>query len=181
MLITYPLTLASAHSQSLASKSSPYPANSQDLDYRIIDWLRVSDLDHDNYCEYIRQHIPALSDSVVSCCDPNCRKHYMFDTDCSQLLNCLAVGTSRCLPKFRSNHSIVPGWNLQARSFWHTANFWYKLWCDCSSPTSGVLFQIKKRTKRRYKYEVRRLKRQKEHLKYERIGKALSQSRNRDF
>ena len=40
-----------------------------------------------------------------------------------------------------------------------------------------MLFQIKKNAKKRYKYEVRRLKRQQDQL----MGKALSQSRTRDF
>ena len=44
-----------------------------------------------------------------------------------------------------------------------------------------MLFQIKKNTKKRYKYEVRRLKRQQDHIRNELMGKALSQSRSRDF
>ena len=38
-------------------------------------------------------------------------------------------------------------------------NFWYRLWEDAGHPSSGVLFQIKKNTKTRYKYEIRHLKR----------------------
>ena len=41
--------------------------------------------------------------------------------------------------------------------------------------------KIKRRTKSRYKYEVRRLKRQREHIIREKIGLALSQSRHKDF
>ena len=174
MRITHPLRLVSSQSQ--------YPVNSQVPDTRRVDWSRVSDHDCDNYCDYIRQHIPVLSDTVITCCDPKCKKHFSdLDTACRQLLDCLDTGAQKCFPKFRSYHSTVPGWNLQARSFRCSANFWHKLWCDCGCPTSGILFQIKKKTKRRYKYEVCRLKRQKEHLKCERIGEALSQSRNRDF
>ena len=47
--------------------------------------------------------------------------------------------------------------------------------------TSGVLFQIKKKTKKRYKYEVRRLRWQRERIIRERLGIALSQSSHRDF
>ena len=44
-----------------------------------------------------------------------------------------------------------------------------------------VLFQIKKNAKKRFKYEVRRLRRQQDHIKREQLGAALSQSRQRDF
>ena len=46
------------------------------------------------------------------------------------------------------------------------------------SPTTGVLFQIKKSSKLRYKYEVRRLKRQKEHI---RRKKALTRCNMSEF
>ena len=47
--------------------------------------------------------------------------------------------------------------------------------------SSGVLFQIKKKTKKRYKYEVRRLRWQHERIIRDRLGIALSQSSHRDF
>ena len=40
-----------------------------------------------------------------------------------------------------------------------TTNFWHKVWLEAGSPSSGVLFHIKRRAKSRYKYAVRRLKR----------------------
>ena len=58
------------------------------------------------------------------------------------------------------------------------------MWLDCGHPTSGVLFQIKKnakKKKKRYKYEVCRLKRQRDHVARDKLGSALSESRLRDF
>ena len=55
------------------------------------------------------------------------------------------------------------------------------MWCDSGCPSSGVLFQIKKNSKKRFKYEVRRLRRQQEHIRREQLGSALSQSRSNDF
>ena len=117
------------------------PAGSHSINSCKVDWLRVTDIDRDNCCGYIHEHIPVLSDSVVSCCDPSCSKHCSdLDLACTQLLDCLAVGASRCLPKSRSKRSAVPEWNIQACSLRQSANFWHKIWCDCGCPTSGVLF-----------------------------------------
>ena len=52
------------------------------------------------------------------------------------------------------------GWNdTSCNRHKQTANFWHKIWEDAGHPSSGVLFQIKRHTKTRYKNEVRHLKR----------------------
>ena len=57
----------------------------------------------------------------------------------------------------------------------------HKLWSECGCPSSGVMFELKKNSKYRYKYEVRMLKRQQQYIKSEMMGRALAQSRSRDF
>ena len=85
------------------------------------------------------------------------------------------------LPKLRVSSSGVPGWNYSARHLKDKANFWYNVWNSAGSPSSGVLFQIKKSSKSRYKYEVRRLKRQEFHIRRKRLASALALSHTRDF
>ena len=107
----------------------------------------------------------------------------MLDDICSQLFQCISNAADLCFPKVtsRARRQRIPGWNGAARSLRETASFWHRLWSQCGHPTSGVLFQIKKRSKKRYKYEIRRLKRQREHIIRDKIGVALSQSHQRDF
>ena len=64
---------------------------------------------------------------------------------------------------------------------WKSATFWHKVWCDSCCPSSEVLFQIKKNSKKQFKYEVHRLRRQQEHIRREQLGSALSQSRSNHF
>ena len=40
-----------------------------------VDWQKVSEADSDNYCKYVRDHMPLLATTVVSCCDPYCKEH----------------------------------------------------------------------------------------------------------
>ena len=47
--------------------------------------------------------------------------------------------------------------------------------------THGVLFQLKKASKRRYKYQVRRLKRQQAHIRRRRMATALASPKSRNF
>ena len=75
----------------------------------------------------------------------------------------------------------IPGWKDAAKNLRPSAAFGHKVWLDCGHPTSAVLFQIKKNTKKRYKYEVRRLKRRRDHIAREKLESALSESCLRDF
>jgi hypothetical protein len=81
----------------------------------------------------------------------------------------------------KSVHLSLAGMTLLVLSVAKSAKFWHQIWLDCGYPSAGVLFQIKKNAKKRYKYEVRRLRRQQEHIRSKLMGKALSQSRTRDF
>ena len=107
----------------------------------------------------------------------------VLDDICSQLFQCISNAADLCFPKVtsRTRRQRIPGWNGAAHSLRETASFWHRLWSQCGHPTSGVLFQIKKRSKKRYKYEIRRLKRRREHIIREKISVTLSQSHQRDY
>ena len=68
----------------------------------------------------------------------------------------------------------MPGWNDAAKGLKDKANFWYRVWLEAGSPSAGVLAVIKKKSKSRYKYEVRRLKRRREHIARENFATAFS-------
>ena len=63
------------------------------------------------------------------------------------------------LDMFTAHPRRLMGWKDSACFFKTTANLWFKIWEEMGCPTSGVLFQIKKKTKTRYKYEVCHLQR----------------------
>ena len=133
-----------------------------------VKWDKVTEDDSINYCEYVRNHLPDISEELVSCCNPNCSTHTTdLNAVCLQLLSCLEEGAIQCLPMIQSRRPAVPGWNIHARSLQKTAKFWHKLWSECGCPSSGIMFQLKKNSKSRYKYEVRRLKRQQQYIKSE--------------
>ena len=46
----------------------------------------------------------------------------------------------------------VAGWNDGTQTLKADANFWYRVWSEPGCPCLGVLFEIKKKTKRRFKY-----------------------------
>ena len=61
-----------------------------------------------------------------------------------------------------------------------SANFWHRIWSDSGCPSSGVLFQIKKNAKSRYKYEVRRLKRSQRTLLRTKIASSFAKKKKQN-
>ena len=53
--------------------------------------------------------------------------------------------------------------------------------CEAGCPSAGVLAEIKKHTKSRYKYAIRRVKRRRETIIREKIGASLSTNNSGDF
>ena len=100
-----------------------------------------------------------------------------------QLFNCIESSADLCLPTqgHRLRHGPLSGWNRSAHTLKQSAQFWHKVWSDCGCPTSGVLLQIKKNSKRRFKYEVRRLRRRQNHIQRENLATALSHRSPQEF
>ena len=102
--------------------------------------------------------IGAFPSDILNCVSANCKHHQeALESYAQDLVSSLLDCTSNCFPTFTSTRRLM-GWKYSACFFKKTANLWYEIWEEAGCPTSGVLFQIKKNTKTRYKYEVRRLK-----------------------
>ena len=90
-----------------------------------------------------------------------------------------------CLPKYsrRRRRPPLSGWNNSTNTLKQEAHFWHRVWTECGCPTSGVLFQIKKHSKRRFKYEVRRQthKRRQNYIHRENLAASLSSSSTQEF
>ena len=69
------------------------------------------------------------------------------------------------------------GWNNSARNLRKASNLWQKVWAEAGYPCSGVLTI---QAKRRYKYEVRRLKQRQQFLFQDRLALFASKKKT-DF
>ena len=146
-----------------------------------IAWHAASADQVSHYCNLVSTHLPSLPDSVRDCCDPQCTQHYQaLDDFCEQLNQCIHDSAMSSLPKVRQS-SGIPGWNNNARQFKAKANFWHEIWRQSGSPCTGVLHQIKRLARSRYKYEVRRLKRRELFIRREKMAAAIASSDSRSF
>ena len=133
------------------------------------------------YCSVLSSLLPPFPDSVRDCYDPSCTKHHAFlDGFCEQLSHCLYDSALASFPNVQT-FSSVPGWNNSARLLKEKANFWHAVWRKAGYPSAGVLHQLKRTAKSRYKYEVRRLRRRRQHIRREKMAAALASSNSHNF
>ena len=148
-----------------------------------INWSKITEDDRRNFRHLLQHNLPSFSSSAHSCIDPQCSTHKdIIDHFCNQLLVAIDLAAHACFPKILPRKARrVPGWNDKAKSLRQKAILWDRIWKECGCLSSGVLSTIKKNTKSRYKYEVRRLKRQADHIKSEKLAGAWCNSRTNDF
>ena len=144
----------------------------------------------ENICQYqseVLQSLDELSsclvDEVVFCCNPSCTVHRQLLEEVSdQLVKCLQqAAKSPIPPRGPGRRRKVAGWSEFVKPELAASQWWYKLWREAGSPSAGVLFQLKKRAHRRYKYAVRRVRRRAEHIKCDRLAEAMLNDPNRGF
>ena len=151
-------------------------------DTNVIDWNKVEAIHIDAYQNLVKSSLPHMSSDLLSCSSPGCQHHQlMIDTACEKLFSCLHSAAQDGLPKRSKRYKVIPGWNDSVRILRSKAIFWNRMWTECGCPSNGVLSQIRKRTKTRYKYAVRSAKRRKDHTVSRKISSALSNRNNRLF
>ena len=161
-----------------------HPNHSHAQSSSSVNWFKVNPQHISSYCNHLSSSIPEFSNDILHCCDPDCTIHHVdLDSYCVQRFNCIESSAVLCLPT--QGHCLryapLPSWNRSALTLKQSAQFWHKVWSDCGCPTSGVLVQIKKNSKRRFKYEVRRLRRHRNHIQCENLATVISYSNSQEF
>ena len=172
----------SPYNSSVSSHCHPNHSHAQSSPS--VNWFKVNQHHISSYCNHLSSSIPEFPNDILNCCDPDCTVHHVdLDSYCVQLINCIESSAVLCLPT--QGHCLryapLSGWNRSAHTLKQSAQFWHKVWSDCGCPTSGVLFQIKKNSKRRFKYEVRRLCRRRNYIQRENLATAISYSNPQEF
>ena len=101
-----------------------------------------------------------------------CSCHHWY---AQHLLSVLLSSAYACIPlSLKSSHHKLVGWPKRCSDLKRTSIFRYKVWCEAGCPPSGVLCQIRKKAKSRYKYETRRLKQKQQSIIRQKLASFLS-------
>ena len=148
-----------------------------------IDWSKATSTHIQYYCDRLSSWVDTLPSDIINCVAADCTQHQtMLDIYAQSLISSMLQSASECFPTLTSKpRRRLAGWNDSASLLKESTNFWYKVWKEAGCPKSGVLFQIKKCTKTRYKYEIRRLKRRQTVLVQKKLAALFAKKTKRDF
>ena len=92
-----------------------------------------------------------------------CTDHSIAINDsCNLLIECCLNASTITIPQTTSGITKeIPGWNDLAKQEREQSLFWHWIWCECSKPYTGHIYNIMKKTRHTYHYAVCRLKRNK--------------------
>lgn len=90
------------------------------------------------------------------------------------------LDASRVIPVSKpSKH--VPGWNEHVAQHKHTAQFWHFIWKQCGSPRNGEVASIMRKTKAKYHYAIRFVKKQDDIMRKNAMAQSISENNSRDL
>ena len=143
---------------------------------------KVTSSDMERYRQSILGSLPSISCKLLGCCTATCNSlNTDMDTVCDQFLSSLSTSADLYLPKRSNRRKVVPGWNDSVKPFKEAAVFWNVLWVQADCLSSGILFDLRKRTKNENKYAVRRVKCQRNHIIRRKTAPALQRKNKTSF
>ena len=149
-----------------------------------IAWHKVCDDDLYEYQEKQQQFIGSMINYDVSrCVDVTCEHidhRNQLDLWCRDLIKCCLL-SDFVLPRVKAKKCKRPNWNADVKPYREDCVFWHKLWINAGCPKNGVLYDVKKYTKRQYMYANRRNKRREDILRKERMAECIASNADRDF
>ena len=120
----------------------------------------------------------AFPPGILNCSSPTCSHHHeALDSYSQHLVSTVLECASQCIPMHKSTPGAVrnlTGWNHGADKLKEATRFWHKVWEEAGCPSSGVLFNVKKHSKARFKYAVHRLKRRQHILLREKLARSFA-------
>ena len=146
-------------------------------------WSRATDKDIENYKCMLdfklgNVYVPI---EALYCNDNFCTKH----DECLQTYHDgiidACISASRCISNKKSNIKCIPGWTEYVSPHRETAMFWHRLWCDNGRPRSGLISDIRRKTRAQYHNVLKNAKRNDMKVRSFMMAQNFLDSDRRDF
>ena len=164
-----------------------YGTGSTSENKRAIHWDSLRPCDINNYTDYTELELNKIKvPQGIKCNDPNCRNHSHRE-EIDELYDSIVIALKKCSDalvstgKRRAKDVIVPGWNEQVKELHVEARHAYLTWRDVGKPRQGDIFTTMKLSRSKFKYALRKCKRDKETVIADIIAEKLCQKDSRDF
>lgn len=118
---------------------------------------------------------------ALDCRNFLCKEHtdslnIMFDSVCNA-----CIESSVHLIKRKRRRVPIAGWSEHVQGFKDSALLWHRIWKDNDRPAYGLLFDLRKSTRKKYHAALKRVKADEEHIQSSKMANDLLSNNHRDL
>ena len=152
-------------------------------------WYKADQNDKDKFTSDLHQRLSSLNPpNSLHCFNAQCQDAYHSEERDSHVLDILTSvieashscipmsggGSSKATDPRKSCHvtAAVPGWREQVKPYQEDSLFWHALWRSAGRPAHGGLFEIMKKARNLYHYAVRKIKKQADLIRAQKLLEA---------
>ena len=147
-------------------------------------WYKCSD---DNITQYQTELDLLLLEinprhEAWKCKDYSCTKHNDYIKNIhSKIVQISKMASEKTLPHTSQNKDlkIIPGWNEHVKEHAERAKMWHNIWRNSGRPSHGYLANIRRKTRLKYHYTLRRVVKDNIRIRNEKMGEAISENNDR--
>ena len=129
----------------------------------------------------------SLPYEALSCRNFHCSEHnYEIQLFHDNIVNCCLQASEHINITANSHENshknkVIPGWNKYVAPYYEKALFWHSIWKDNGSPRSGMLADIRNRTRLKYHYAIRFVEKNKNTVSANNMAESLMNNNYREF
>ena len=138
-------------------------------------WNLANEADIGHYKTVLHDMLAKISMPMQAlyCNDIACKQHYtVIDTYYESIIDACLKASDMCIPSTKKR--VIAGWNEVAEPMRNEAIFWHGIWIDNGRPKHGLVADIRRRTRAKYKLTVKKLKRDQTNSISEKNGNVTS-------
>ena len=125
-------------------------------------WNKASKCNKDEYRSLLDLNLKEIAIpselkecSNLHCVDPN--HHVAINALHDNIVHAMISAGEESIPlKGRKKHKVIPGWTEIVKEERETSLFWHRLWLDNDCPRHGIVADIRRRSRLKYHYAIRK-------------------------
>ena len=151
-----------------------------------ISWENLKDSDLQSYCQFTHEELSKvyLPHSALNCKDLSCKDdnhRAQIEQYYKNIMNALTASSNKLLKHDQVNFHSKPGWTEFVSDIYKESREVRRKWLISGKPRSGPLLDLHLRTKARFKYTLRFIKRHEESLRKESLANKLCDFSHEQF
>lgn len=148
-------------------------------------WHVASEKQLDDYTRVLDQFLGDIKVpwGAIHCDDYFCHQHCICLQEYHDaIIQCCLTASKSTIPHSGDfNAKVVPGWGDVVEHHRKCAMFWHSLWKDNGSPRHGTLADIRRNTRAKYHYAIRKCQNNKDLFSANKMAEAILENKDRDF